>query len=82
MGSPEAAAAAAAAASEAPATNGGGSTGTSANADYLVVFHAVSAGLNGPLLGSDEEDVVMAVYVVIDVRKNQVRAWLIPSSAI
>ena len=39
---------------------------------YLVVFHAVSAGLNGAALGSDEQEIVFIVAVVLDVRDNQV----------
>ena len=44
-----------------------------ASSRYLVVFHAVSAGLNGAALGSDEQEIVFIVAVVLDVRDNQVR---------
>jgi hypothetical protein len=40
---------------------------------YLVVFHAVSSGLNGPLLGTDEQEIVLLVYLVLDVINNKVR---------
>ena len=43
-----------------------------ASSRYLVVFHAVSAGLNGAALGSDEQEIVFIVAVVLDVRDNQV----------
>ena len=39
---------------------------------YLVVFYCVSAGQNGPDLGSDEEEIVLLVYWVIDLHSNQV----------
>ena len=68
----------------APATNGNGGAMTNsstvvaptsggASSRYLVVFHAVSAGLNGAALGSDEQEIVFIVAVVLDVRDNQVR---------
>ena len=41
-------------------------------ANYLSVLHIATAGLNGPLLGTDEEEVVLMVVVVIDVPNNQV----------
>jgi hypothetical protein len=45
-----------------------------ANSDkFLVVFYAASAGQNGPELGSDEEEIVLLVYWVIDLHSNQVR---------
>lgn len=40
---------------------------------YLVIFYCASAGLNGPELGSDEEEIVLLVYWVIDLHSNQVR---------
>jgi hypothetical protein len=39
---------------------------------YLVIYHAVSAGQNGPNLGCDEEDIVLIVYLVLDVAENKV----------
>ena len=42
-------------------------------ARFLVVFHVVSAGLNGDNLGSDEEDIVLIIYLVYDAEKNKVR---------
>ena len=71
----------------APATNGNGDMtsstpvppGGGASSRYLVVFHAVSAGLNGAALGSDEQEIVFIVAVVLDVRDNQVRGEGEPS---
>ena len=39
---------------------------------YLVIFYCASAGQNGPDLGSDEEEIVLLVYDVIDLHSNQV----------
>ena len=71
---------------DAAATNGGNGnreamsssappppSGSGASSRYLAVFHAVSAGLNGAALGSDEQEIVFIVAVVLDVRDNQVR---------
>ncbi len=41
--------------------------------DYLLLFHVASAGLNGDLLGSDEEDIVKLAYLIYDVKRNSVR---------
>jgi len=41
---------------------------------YLVVCHTVTAGQDGPLLGSDEEEVVLLIYLVLDVVNNKVVA--------
>ena len=41
---------------------------------YLVIAHAVTAGQDGPLLGSDEEEVVLLIYLVLDVVNNKV-SW-------
>jgi len=39
---------------------------------YLVIFYAVSAGQNGPNLGADEEDIVLIVYLILDVANNKI----------
>jgi len=39
---------------------------------YLVIFYGVSAGQNGPNMGADEEDLVMLVYLVLNVEENKV----------
>ncbi|XP_043222924.1 epithelial splicing regulatory protein 1-like isoform X2 [Amphibalanus amphitrite] len=41
---------------------------------YLVTAHAVTAGQDGPLLGSDEEEIVLLIYLVLDVVNNKVVA--------
>ena len=40
---------------------------------YLSVLHLATAGLNGPLLGSDEEEIVLICLVVVNTQTNQVR---------
>ena len=42
-------------------------------ATYLSVLHLATAGLNGPLLGSDEEEIVLICLVVINIQTNQVK---------
>jgi len=39
---------------------------------YLVIFYAVSAGQNGPNLGADEEQIVLIVYLILDVANNKI----------
>ena len=39
---------------------------------YLIIFQAVSSGLNGPLLGTDEQEIVLLVYLVLDIVNNKV----------
>ena len=41
-------------------------------ATYLCVFHLATAGLNGPLLGTDEEEVVLICFAVLNAVTNQV----------
>lgn len=43
---------------------------------YLVIFYGVSAGQNGPNLGSDEQDLVMLIFLVIDTEENKVKDTL------
>ncbi|KAK2724889.1 hypothetical protein QYM36_001378 [Artemia franciscana] len=40
--------------------------------NYLAVINLATAGLNGALLGSDEEEIVILVFVVVDVAAKQV----------
>ena len=53
---------------------------------YLVIFYGVSAGQNGDNLGSDEQDLVMLIFLVIDTEENKVRItdslsnWVLPVS--
>jgi len=39
---------------------------------YYVIFHAISCGLNGGALGSDEQDIVLIVYLVLDIINNKI----------
>ncbi len=39
---------------------------------YLSVVHLATAGLNGPQLGSDEEEIVFICLVVVNMQTNQV----------
>ena len=39
---------------------------------YLVIFYGVSAGQNGSNMGADEQDLVMLVYLVLNVEENKV----------
>ncbi|XP_045023270.1 RNA-binding protein fusilli-like isoform X1 [Daphnia magna] len=52
---------------------------------YLSVVHLATAGLNGPLLGSDEEEIVLICLVVVNIQTNQVVTvqdyWVKPRSA-
>ena len=45
-----------------------------ASSKYLVIYHAISAGQNGPNLGCDEEEIVMILYLVLDVAENKVKS--------
>lgn len=42
---------------------------------YLSVVHLATAGLNGPLLGSDEEEIVFICLVVVNIQTNQVNIY-------
>lgn len=41
-------------------------------APYLCVLYVATAGQQGPGLGADEEEIVLLVYVVIDMGQNKV----------
>ena len=45
---------------------------TMSNTKYLVIFYGVSAGQNGDNLGSDEQDLVMLIFLVINTEENKV----------
>lgn len=42
------------------------------SSQYLCVLHIATAGLQGAALGSDEEEIVLLIYVIIDVQHNKV----------
>lgn len=50
---------------------GGGGGGNSQN--ILVTLYVATAGLQGNALGSDEEEITLLVYVLIDELQNKVR---------
>ena len=49
------------------------------NTKYLVIFYGVSAGQNGDNLGSDEQDLVMLIFLVINTEENKVRRRIFKS---
>ena len=40
---------------------------------YLVLFYGVSSGSNGANLGSDEQDLITLVYLVLNKEENKVK---------
>ncbi|EZA57243.1 hypothetical protein X777_02494 [Ooceraea biroi] len=50
---------------------GGGGEGASSS-NYVVALYVATAGLQGNALGSDEEEITLLVYVLIDVVQNKV----------
>jgi epithelial splicing regulatory protein 1/2 len=42
-------------------------------APYLCVLYVATAGQQGPGLGADEEEIVLLVYIIIDMGQNKVR---------
>lgn len=42
---------------------------------HLVALYVATAGLQGNALGSDEEEITLLVYVLIDVQQNRVRFY-------
>nr|CAH7746206.1 unnamed protein product [Callosobruchus chinensis]CAH7753831.1 unnamed protein product [Callosobruchus chinensis] len=40
---------------------------------YVCVLYVATAGLQGPLMGSDEQEIVLLIYVIVDVVHNKVR---------
>lgn len=43
-----------------------------ANSEYLVVIYVVTNGLHGDDLGSDEEDLLLFAWLVLDIKASQV----------
>ncbi|CAH1180738.1 unnamed protein product [Phyllotreta striolata] len=39
---------------------------------YICVLYVTTAGLQGPLMGSDEQEIVLLVYIIVDVVQNKV----------
>lgn len=42
---------------------------------HICVLYVATAGLQGPLMGSDEQEIVLLIYVIIDSIQNQVRNY-------
>lgn len=39
---------------------------------HICVLYVATAGLQGPLMGSDEQEIVLLIYVIVDVIQNKV----------
>ncbi|KAG5876463.1 hypothetical protein JTB14_000636 [Gonioctena quinquepunctata] len=39
---------------------------------YICVLYVATAGIQGPLMGSDEQEIVLLIYVIVDVIQNKV----------
>lgn len=39
---------------------------------HICVVYVATAGLQGPLMGSDEQEIVLLIYVIIDAVQNKV----------
>lgn len=39
----------------------------------ICILYVATAGLQGPLMGSDEQEIVLLIYVIVDVIQNKVR---------
>lgn len=50
-------------------------TGATRGPAHLVALYVATAGLQGNALGSDEEEITLLVYVLIDVLQNKVCLW-------
>lgn len=46
---------------------------------YVCAFYVATAGLQGALLGSDEEEIILLIYVIIDLTQNKVRLRFLPT---
>lgn len=39
---------------------------------HICIVYVATAGLQGHLMGSDEQEIVLLIYVIIDVKQNKV----------
>ena len=39
---------------------------------YTLIFNAISSGINGPGLGSDEAEIVCLIFMLVDTQQNEV----------
>lgn len=49
------------------------------HSDTLVVFFGATAGENGGKLGSDEREIILLVWQIVDLHEKKVRTFLTPS---
>ena len=47
-----------------------------AGTQYLVVVYVVTAGLHGDDLGSDEEEMILFAWLVVDINDSKVSLFL------
>lgn len=40
---------------------------------HICVLYVATAGLQGPLMGSDEQEIVLLIFVIVDAVQNKVR---------
>lgn len=40
---------------------------------HICIVYVATAGLQGHLMGSDEQEIVLLIYIIIDVIQNKVR---------
>lgn len=50
------------------------------HSDTLVVFFGATAGANGGKLGSDEREIILLVWQIVDLHEKKVRTFLTPLS--
>lgn len=50
------------------------------HSDTLVVFFGATAGANGGKLGSDEREIILLVWQIVDLHEKKVRTFLSPPS--
>lgn len=48
------------------------------HSDTLVVFFGATAGANGGKLGSDEREIILLVWQIVDLHEKKVRTFLTP----
>lgn len=46
------------------------------HSDTLVVFFGATAGANGGKLGSDEREIILLVWQIVDLHEKKVRTFL------
>lgn len=39
---------------------------------HICIVYVATAGLQGQLMGSDEQEIVLLIYIIIDVKQNKV----------